>query len=128
MRPGTSASTREIDWDRVWRDAWKPDPASPWFAYQVDVYASWSTRRLGALPTSARRVLKTDAFDEACGFRPLQPAFSTMRPLLMDISPAILGEARRRLSLERGIGAVMDVRRLAFRPASLDLVFSPSTL
>jgi len=124
----STAEQTDFDWDRAWHTVWKPDPANPWFAYQADVYASWSGRCLGNVPTTARQVLKTDAFDEACGFCPLQLAFAPMRPVLMDISSDILHDARERLGSQGAIGAVTDVRCLAFRPASLDLVFSPSTL
>jgi SAM-dependent methyltransferase len=124
----STAEQTDFDWDRAWHTAWKPDPANLWFAYQADVYASWSERCLGKVPTTARRVLKTDAFDEACGFCPLGLAFAPMRPVLMDISSVIMRDARERLGSQGAIGAVTDVRRLAFRPASLDLVFSPSTL
>lgn len=131
----TPRSGRDVDWDREWRVAWKAHPANPWFGYQADVYAGWSRRRLLRIPSRARRVLKTDAFDEACGFRPLDEAFAGVRPVLMDISPLVLGEAARIVSTpetsERRaemIGAVTDVRRLAFRSGSFDLVFSPSTL
>jgi SAM-dependent methyltransferase len=123
----TPRSGHDVDWDREWRAAWKAHPANPWFGYQADVYADWARRRLIRIPSRARRMLKTDAFDEACRFHPLDEAFAGVRPVLMDISPLVLGEARSASGAEM-IGAVTDVRCLAFRSGSFDLVFSPSTL
>jgi SAM-dependent methyltransferase len=123
----TPRSGREVDWDREWRTSWKAHPANPWFGYQADVYADWARRRLVRIPSRVERMLKTDAFDEACGFRPLDEAFAGVRPVLMDISSLVLGEACR-ASGAAMLGAVTDVRRLAFRSGSFDLVFSPSTL
>jgi len=108
------------DWDREWERAWKAHPDNPWFHYQADVYADW-TGAVGPI-----RVLKTDAFDEACGLVPLGGAAAAARIVHMDVSPRILAVAR-----EGGgapLACVTDVRRLAFRPGVFDLVFSPSTL
>lgn len=106
-----------VDWEREWATVWKPDAANVWFHYQAEVYADW----IEPLPPGAR-ALKTDAFDEACGFRPL----AAPRLVLMDVAPRVLAEARRRVPGTPG--CVTDVRRLAFRDAAFDLVFSPSTL
>ncbi|HYR95218.1 MAG TPA: class I SAM-dependent methyltransferase, partial [Candidatus Binatus sp.] len=107
-----------IDWDREWETVWKATARNPWFAYQADVYDAW----LG--PSSpAARVLKTDAFDEACGYGPLaHPG----RLALLDVAPRILRQALG--AYPDAIGCVADVRRLAFRDGAFDLVFSPSTL
>ena len=112
-----SRSAHQVDWEHEWSTVWKPDAANVWFRYQADVYTDWVES-----PAPAARVLKTDAFDEACGFRPLASA----RLVLMDVAPRILAEARRRLPGTPG--CVTDVRQLAFRDAAFDLVFSPSTL
>jgi SAM-dependent methyltransferase len=107
-----------VDWDHEWDVVWKADATNPWFRYQADTYATWL-----AADVPGARILKTDAFDEACGFRPVG---GQGRLFLMDMAPRILGEAlRRRPDLP---GCATDVRRLAFRDGAFDLVFSPSTL
>jgi SAM-dependent methyltransferase len=109
-------SPAPIDWDDAWASAWKASARNPWFGYQADVYAGW-------LDGAGARLLKTDGFDEACGFRPVDAPGGLF---LMDVSPRVLAEARRHRS---GVLAVAcDVRRLAVRSQAFDLVFSPSTL
>lgn len=107
-----------VDWDAEWLVAWKANPTNAWFRYQADVYARWLAA--DAAPAS-RRLLKTDAFDEACGFRPL----GDQAAVLMDVSPRILREARA--AGHRCLIAT-DVRRLAVRAGAFDVVFSPSSL
>src|SRR5205814_116417 len=80
-----------------------------------------------ALARTLRWILKTDAFEEACGFDPLRPALGARRYLLMDVSARILSHARRGPSA-RGAACATDVRALPFRRAAFDLVVSPSTL
>jgi SAM-dependent methyltransferase len=111
-------SPRDVDWDAEWLVAWKAHRKNAWFGYQADVYARWLADG-GAPPP--RRLLKTDAFDEACGFRPLGDAAA----VLMDVSPRILRAAR-----DGGHARLVatDVRRLAVRAGAFDVVFSPSSL
>ena len=106
------------DWDREWEVAWKAHPRNPWFHHQADCYADW----LG--PIGPGRVLKTDAFDEACGFDPLAAAGARV-VVHMDVSGRILAVARQ---AGVALAVATDARQLAFRPGSFDLVFSPSTL
>lgn len=110
----------DVDWDREWERAWKAHPDNPWFQYQADVYAGW----IG--PMGPIRVLKTDAFDEACGFAPFGAAAADARIVYMDASPRILAVARRAGRAVRACAT--DARQLAFGPGVFDLVFSPSTL
>ncbi len=112
------------DWDIEWQAAWKAHPANPWFQYQADAYAAWLCWPATVNP---RRVLKTDAFDEACGFKPLDRTFRRARVVLMDVSPRILGQAVRNCDGVT-LACATDVRRLAFRRGAFDLIFSPSTL
>ncbi len=107
---------RGHDWDAEWNVAWKARPGNPWFLYQGDVYRRW----LADFP--ATRLLKTDAFDEACGFRPLGE--DAARAVLMDVSPRILSHAGGPPVLR----CATDVRRLAFRRGAFDTIFSPSSL
>lgn len=112
-----STGRRDVDWEHEWSRVWKPDTANVWFRYLADVYADW----VAPLPPHAR-VLKTDAFEEACGFEPL----ASPHLVLMDVAPRILAEALRRRPAVRGCAT--DVRRLAFRDVAFDFVFSSSTL
>jgi len=74
-----------------------------------------------------RRVLKTDAYDEAVG-RGLAAALPgyARTSVWMDLAPLTLEQARRRNALDLLVGA--DVRRLPFVAGSFDLIFSGSTL
>lgn len=118
----------DADWNRQWDVAWKAHHANPWFGYQADAYAAWlHARAPQALARTPRRILKTDAFEEACGFDPLRPALGSRGYVLMDVSARILCHARRWPSAA-GAACVTDVRALAFRQAAFDLVVSPSTL
>jgi len=110
----------DVDWDREWERAWKAHPDNPWFQHQADVYAGW----IG--PVGPIRILKTDAFDEACGFAPFGVAAADARVVYMDASPRILAVARRTGRAVRACAT--DARQLAFAPGVFDLVFSPSTL
>lgn len=119
----------EVEWDREWQVAWKAHPQNPWFEHQAEVHANWLFQRLGT-PAGEARVLKTDAFDEACGFRSLTASLDGLHSVLMDVSPRILVHAARLGG--RGDGGAMacatDVRRSGFRAQVFDLIVSPSTL
>src|SRR6267378_1000379 len=118
-----------VDRDLEWEKAWKAHPSNPWFRYQADAYAAWIRRRLPPRDDGGR-LLKTNAFDEACGFPDLMRVFDGTRTVLMDVSPLTLTQALREL-LRWGrapVGCVTDVRSLAFRPDSFDVVLSASTL
>jgi SAM-dependent methyltransferase len=129
MSTTTRRPRSEVEWDHEWQVAWKAHPRNPWFEHQADVHARWLRERLGT-PTPNLRVLKTDAFDEACGFRSLTATLDGQHGVLMDISPRILAHAKALGG--RGIGTVMscasDIRRLGFRAHAFDLIVSPSTL
>ena len=79
-------------------------------------------------------VLKTDLFEEAMGPDALLPALGGggRRPLGIDVSPAIVARARRVGAAGPGDSVaryvVADARRLPFRPGSLHLAVSPSSL
>src|ERR1041385_5552993 len=92
----------EIDWDLEWQAAWKTHPNNPWFGYQAAVHARWLHERLGTLRGDLR-VLKTDAFDEACGFRSLTESLDGLCSVLMDVSPRILAHAAERRGRTNGI-------------------------
>jgi SAM-dependent methyltransferase len=118
----------DADWDQEWDAVWKAHHANPWFRYQADAYAAWlHARAPQALARTPQRILKTDAFEEACGFDPLRPALGARGYVLMDVSARILCHARRGPSAA-GAACVTDVRALAFRRAAFDFVVSPSTL
>ena len=124
----TARSRAVVDWDLEWEKAWKAHPSNPWFRYQADAYAAWlHVRAPQALARTPRRILKTDAFEEACGFDPLRFALDARGYVLMDVSARILSHARRWPSAA-GPACATDVRALAFRRAAFDLVVSPSTL
>jgi len=118
----------DADWDWEWDAAWKAHHANPWFRHQADAYAAWvHARAPEVLARMPRRILKTDAFDEACGFDPLHSAFGARGYVLMDVSARVLSHARQGTSAA-GTACATDVRALAFRRAAFDLVVSPSTL
>jgi SAM-dependent methyltransferase len=77
-------------------------------------------------PGRARRMLKTDLYDETCS-EGLVPHLAERAGRLVgvDVSPVIAASAAAR----SGVGAVAgDVRRLPFRAGSFDVVVSNSTL
>jgi SAM-dependent methyltransferase len=79
------------------------------------------------VPTGCRRVLKTDAFDEAFG----EGLVGTLEEraeetAMIDLSATVLAEARRKHPESRT--AVADVRRLPFSSGSFGAVVSISTL
>ena len=82
-----------------------------WRAWSDEINLRLVRRWLG----TPRRVLKTDAFDEAVGRGFRRPGM-----VLMDISPVVLRGA--------GAGVCADIRALAFRDGSFDAVLSLSTL
>ena len=121
------ASSSHVDWDREWDRAWKAHPANPWFRYQGAAWVRWAEGKLHAAASGRpMRVLKTDAFEEACGFRHADRLLGGAS-VLMDVSPRILAQAMR-TTTERIVCCTTDVRRLALRPESFDVVLSPSTL
>lgn len=131
MRHSTGRTGDDTDWDLEWDRAWKAHPANPWFKYQADAYAGWVEAGPGAAsPARPMRVLKTDAFEEACGFRHLRRLFDGRTGVLMDVSPRILARALHSTSDDPAhpIACVTDVRRLGLKPAVFDLILSPSTL
>ena len=120
---------RDTAWDRQWQAAWKAHPANPWFHYQADAFAAWVRARVPGTLGGRACTLKTDAFEEACGFDQLWRTLGATPSVLMDVSPRILSHARRTLGRDgRGAACASDVRRLAFRSGSFDLVLSHSTL
>lgn len=115
-----------VDWNAAWQVAWKANPANAWFRHQADVL----TASLATGGTAGDgRVLKTDAFEEACGL-PTPPAVARAESVLIDVSPRILAQAARarRVRDDRARLCAMDLRRLALRPESFDLVLSHSTM
>jgi SAM-dependent methyltransferase len=119
-----------VDWTREWQAAWKPHVDNAWFSYQDDTYMAWWRSRG---PLSGRddrlRVLKTDAFEEACGLPALTGIRASLDLTLMDVSPLILRHADEACSREgEAPGCSTDVRALGFRSGAFDLVYSPSTL
>jgi SAM-dependent methyltransferase len=106
----------DVDWDREWQVAWKPHPGNAWFAHQAHVLGAMVRRT----DHGGGRVLKTDAFEEACRLPSLADGHG--RPVLMDVSPRILARAAA------AMGCATDVRRLAFRGATFGTVVSHSTL
>lgn len=81
-----------------------------------------------ALDRPAGVALKTDTFEEACGDDSPMPDLLPLAKkwLAIDGAFGMVRRARRRMPLLECVTA--DVRRLPFRTASLDLVFSNSTL
>jgi len=120
-----------VDWNLEWDRAWKANPANPWFHYQSAAYVRWVEARL-ATTSDGRpvRLLKTDTFEEACGFRPLERLLGLGSSVLMDVSPRILARAVDTMHTNgHGVFAcATDVRRLALRPGAFDVILSPSTL
>lgn len=117
----------DLNWDQEWGSAWKAHPNNAWFAYQSSRVTGWMREQLDRSRLPARpRLLKTDAFEEACGFEPFAPLVRRSTGILMDVAPVILANARR--SSGFASSCVNDVRALAFAPDSFDVVISPSTL
>lgn len=128
MRARQPSPGANVDWDMEWDAAWKAHPGNPWFQHQADAYAAWLRKHAPeALAPTLRRILKTDAFEEACGFDPLRPVLGARGYVLMDVSTRILSHARHGPSAAEA-ACVTDVRALAFRRGAFDLVVSPSTL
>ncbi|HSF01902.1 MAG TPA: class I SAM-dependent methyltransferase, partial [Solirubrobacterales bacterium] len=120
--------TTDVDWDAEWQVAWKAHPENPWFQHQADAYAAWLREQAPrVLASPLPRILKTDAFEEACGFDPLRQALGPRSYVLMDVSKRVLSHARYGPS-PAGAACVADIRALAFRRGAFDLVVSPSTL
>jgi glutamate dehydrogenase/leucine dehydrogenase/SAM-dependent methyltransferase len=124
-------SRSDVDWDAEWERAWKAAPANVWFHHQGDAWVRWFEERLGAVPPiEATRVLKTDAFEDACGFHHLKRLFAAPSSVLMDVSPRILKRAVGALDdgPPRAMACATDVRRLGIRSATIDMILCPSTL
>jgi SAM-dependent methyltransferase len=119
-----------VDWSREWRAAWKPHVENAWFRYQDDTYVAWWRLRIPPGDSGDRlRVLKTDAFEEACGLPSLTGIRASLDLTLMDVSPLILHHAERLDGREAASPTCStDVRALGFRSHAFDLVYSPSTL
>jgi SAM-dependent methyltransferase len=125
----------DVDWVTEWDLAWKPHVDNAWFRHQDDVYAAWwrerrPERACAGLDVGSRRMLQTDAFNEACRLPSLDGVVAAMRRTVMDISLPILGDAVRyaRDRESRLHPCATDVRRLGLRSETFDVVFSPSTL
>jgi SAM-dependent methyltransferase len=103
-------------------------PADPLGGIKREAYLDL-LRRWGG-ETEKGWILKTDLFEEAMG----QDAFlldltgGKGSVLGMDLSAAVIQEARRSDSGGRGSYLVADIRRLPFAGHTFDLVISPSTL
>ena len=128
MASDTARPAREY-WDGVGADWRAQRHQRLWREFTDRLQAAWCERWLGgATPTAqARRILKTDLFDEVAG-RGLAGRLMTggRHVTGIDISPLIVAEAAAR---NPGLEAVVaDVRRLPFADASFDDVFSGSTL
>ncbi|HMB96702.1 MAG TPA: class I SAM-dependent methyltransferase [Tepidisphaeraceae bacterium] len=112
-------------WDAVGK-VWKEDhPDSVWRAHSDAVNTALLERWLGDL--HVERLLKTDAFDEACSqglFKML--SLHAQSVISIDISAETLAAARERHPALNG--AVTDVRRLAFADETFDVIVSNSTL
>lgn len=82
------------------------------------------------MPAGAGWALKTDAFEEAFGedalLRDLAPLCETW--IAMDVAAKTVCEARARMGLAAARYLACDVRHLALRSDSLDVVVSNSTL
>lgn len=121
MEPSATAPV-DVDWNREWERAWKPHPANVWFRHQAAVLGA----HMRGVENGGGWVLKTDAFEEACGVP--SPAEVDGRLILMDVSPRIVVSAARALAGIRAKGCATDVRRLGFRPGAFAAVLSHSTL
>ncbi len=114
---------------RYWEDLARRVSEAPaptlWRRYCDILNAAWLQRWLPS--TAARRVLKTDLFDEALD-EGLYPQLETRAESVMglDLSPSIVAAARSRHPALAA--AACDARRLAFQAESLDVIVSNSTL
>ncbi len=95
-----------------------------WRAFHDRVVAAWV---ISGLPPDARRLLKTDLFEEAVG-EPLLEVLADRVELAFGVDLSLpLARAGRRRSPD-GEAAAGDVLRLPVAEASLDVVVSTSTL
>jgi SAM-dependent methyltransferase len=115
----------EVDWDREWPRAWKATAGNPWFRYQAIVQADYLRGGAAGPHAATGRILKTDVFEEACGFMP-EPIFASAMRVLMDVSPVILRQACRNGG--HADACATDVRQLGFRAAAFECIVSLSTL
>lgn len=118
-------------WDRVARAmvrAYHLDPVMAEHKRRVHLAL---LRRWCPLPRNAR-VLKTDLFEEALGGDEVLLSWpgdaGKARAYGIDISGEVCARASERLGGAGAAIALADARRLPFRDASFDLVFSCSTL
>jgi SAM-dependent methyltransferase len=112
-------------WDSV-LEAWRPGRTTTFLRTYSDA-VNRSLLNAWLPPGTARRVLKTDLFDEAVGGG-LLPVLRTRAARVdgVDVSSAVIGAARARypdLDAHRA-----DARSLPFADASFDVVVSNSTL
>ena len=118
-------------WDQVAAGAapsWYLDPLVAAQKKQVHLqfFREW-------LPADARRVLKTDLFEEAFGEDRLLPELIAASPVFrtwigMDFSPSIARHARSSMQLSCVSVLSADLRCLPFDSGSLDAILSNSTL
>jgi len=123
-RRGPSPMTPAHYWDDV-AAAWRNGRQSVWRSHSDAVNLALCRRWWP--DGGARRLLKTDLFDEACN-RGLLPdlALSAREVVGIDGSSEVATDARARLPDALLLAA--DVRRLPFPAATFDLVLSNSTL
>jgi SAM-dependent methyltransferase len=116
--------------DHAWEEVAGREPTSwyldPLVAAQKRVLNAELVRK--ALDGPVRLALKTDTFEEACGDDSPMPDVRLLAGtwLAMDGAFGMVQRARQRMPALECLTA--DVRSLPFRAASLDLVFSNSTL
>ena len=114
--------TTPSDWNAVGQ-RWLDENPQPFWRrlhneLNLELLGSWTT------PRAQNRVLKTDLFDEVVGDG-LLPWFDNRTTTIgMDCASKVAFRARRK---GRSV-LVADSRRLPYRPGSLDLVVSNSTL
>lgn len=112
-------------WNAVGSDWSRGRPDRLWRQHSDAVNRAWLEESLPA--GSIDRILKTDAFDEACSDGLLKLLQSRARSVTeIDVSTSTLAAARARQKGLNGVAA--DTRRLPFESDSFDVVVSNSTL
>lgn len=98
-------------------------------ALSTELYRRDEQRLLGALVSPGAHLLKTDLWDECKNTRILQwAAQQGARPFGVDISEPTVRQARNEFAPGLLRGVVSDVRRLPFRAAGFDVVYSMGTI